>query len=292
MCDWWSVGVILFEMLQGRPPFQAETPELTQLRIIEWQSTLEISPKRPKADGRGFQLMPETASNLIRKLLCDQENRLGAKRGAEEIKPHKFFSLTEEGFRKPAIRWDNLRAETNVPYKPTICSETDTSNFDEIPANLRSTDGGSFGELEEFGAGDHAFFEFTFRRFFDADGYGCPTLRSSTSSESASGFGLGSGSALGSGLASLAQAPAYNISSTGNGTGSIGSRRQISTGSTSSPGMREFVANSGGAGRGNVLRITTGTEDERRNNNSMNNNLEEIEDDVNETTNSDSAVVV
>lgn len=33
LCDWWSVGVILFEMVVGRPPFFANTPEDTQLKV-------------------------------------------------------------------------------------------------------------------------------------------------------------------------------------------------------------------------------------------------------------------
>lgn len=42
--DWWSMGVILFEMLVGYPPFASETPRETWHKIQNWRKYLVIPP--------------------------------------------------------------------------------------------------------------------------------------------------------------------------------------------------------------------------------------------------------
>ena len=55
-CDWWSLGVIMFEMLIGYPPFCSETPQETYNKIMNWRRTLEFPPEVP---------ISETASKTI-----------------------------------------------------------------------------------------------------------------------------------------------------------------------------------------------------------------------------------
>ncbi|XP_077442932.1 serine/threonine-protein kinase LATS1 [Stigmatopora argus] len=165
LCDWWSVGVILYEMVVGQPPFLATTPLETQLKVIDWKSTLHI-PAPAK-------LSPE-ASDLIVNLCRSPEDRLG-RNGADEIKAHPFFGTIDFS--------SDLRQQA-APYVPTIAHSTDTSNFDPVdPEKLWSGD--SDGEDERGDTGcwfrngkhpEHAFYEFTFRRFFDDNGhpYSCP----------------------------------------------------------------------------------------------------------------------
>uniref|UniRef100_A0A8C6VNU1 non-specific serine/threonine protein kinase n=1 Tax=Naja naja TaxID=35670 RepID=A0A8C6VNU1_NAJNA len=113
LCDWWSVGVILFEMLVGQPPFLASTPTETQLKVINWENTLHIPSQ--------IKLSPE-ASDLITKLCCSAEERLG-RNGADDIKAHTFFDsidFSTDIRRQPA------------PYVPKISHPMDTSNFDPV----------------------------------------------------------------------------------------------------------------------------------------------------------------
>ncbi|KRY33700.1 Serine/threonine-protein kinase LATS1 [Trichinella spiralis] len=153
LCDWWSVGVILFEMVVGHPPFLANTSEETQAKVIDWRNSLQIPPEAK---------LSAVAKDLIVKLCCSQEYRLGKENDAQDIKSHPFF----EG-----INWNNLR-KTKAPYRPQLLGDTDTSNFDPVEPRPQSSN----SEMSP-NVSDHAFYEFTFRRFFDSDGYGCPTLR-------------------------------------------------------------------------------------------------------------------
>uniref|UniRef100_A0A8C4ET23 non-specific serine/threonine protein kinase n=1 Tax=Dicentrarchus labrax TaxID=13489 RepID=A0A8C4ET23_DICLA len=162
LCDWWSVGVILFEMLVGQPPFLAPTPTETQIKVINWESTLQVPPQ--------VKLSPE-AVDIIGRLCCSAEDRLGAN-GAGEIKAHPFF--TQMDFSS------NLRQQP-APYRPKIAHPMDTSNFDPVEEEggpgAWSDSGDSTRALDMLCSPhgkhpEHAFYEFTFRRFFDDNG--CP----------------------------------------------------------------------------------------------------------------------
>jgi len=154
LCDWWSVGVILYEMLVGSPPFLANTPAETQFKVINWETTLRI----PEA----ANLSPE-GMDLILKLCTGADRRIG--KNAAEVKTHPFFNSVDfdRGFRRQV-----------APHIPRIQCPTDTSNFDPVdPERLRNS--GSSGsdksdELLDNGKPFHGFFEFTFRRFFDDGG--------------------------------------------------------------------------------------------------------------------------
>lgn len=118
-CDWWSVGVILFEMLVGCPPFCSRNPAHVTSMICQWKRYFHFPRELPASR------MSPAARDLICRLICDSRTRLGAKRGLEEFKEHPFF----EG-----IDWDNL-ARTPAPFIPELESEEDTRYFEEDITN-------------------------------------------------------------------------------------------------------------------------------------------------------------
>ncbi|KAI8927990.1 hypothetical protein BC831DRAFT_450572 [Entophlyctis helioformis] len=110
--DWWAFGVLVYEMLLGQSPFKGDDEEEIFEAIM--QQEIVYPPT-----------LPRDAVNLLQKLLTkDPARRLGGgKNDAMDVKQHPFFA---------GVDWDAmLRLEIPPPFRPTVKSPTDTSNFDE-----------------------------------------------------------------------------------------------------------------------------------------------------------------
>lgn len=114
--DWWSVGVLTYELLTGASPFT----------VVEQQnSQSDISRRIQKVDPVLPPTLGENVKDFILKMLHkDPKKRLGGNsRNATEIKNHPFFR---------GINWNELKSKRRkAPFKPALESEDDTQNFSE-----------------------------------------------------------------------------------------------------------------------------------------------------------------
>ncbi|XP_036876740.2 ribosomal protein S6 kinase alpha-2 isoform X4 [Manis javanica] len=120
--DWWSFGVLMFEMLTGSLPFQGKDRKETMALILKAKLGMP-------------QFLSLEAQSLLRALFKRNPcNRLGAGiDGVEEIKRHPFFGT---------IDWNKLyRKEIKPPFKPAVGRPEDTFHFDpEFTARTPTAD--------------------------------------------------------------------------------------------------------------------------------------------------------
>lgn len=119
--DFWALGVLLFEMIAGYPPFYDENPFGIYQKILNGKIVFT-------------NVFDEQSKNLISKLLVsDCSKRLGCLTNkAEDVKRHKFYKV---------IDWQSLFAKcVKPPYTPPVKAPDDNSQFDKYPeSNDRSS---------------------------------------------------------------------------------------------------------------------------------------------------------
>ncbi|UYV64779.1 ROCK2 [Cordylochernes scorpioides] len=193
-CDWWSVGVVLYELLAGKlgkqgdlscrspsqivvtlwyiqftilavvcpgeTPFYAESLVGTYGNIMDYKSSLQFP------DDIEFS---QEAKDLICSFLKDRTERLG-RNGVEEIKRHPFFKndqWTFDNIQESSEReTNNNMAATGVPpIVPELSGDDDASNFMEIEKDISTNE--NFPPTKTFAANHLPFIGFTYSKDYE-----------------------------------------------------------------------------------------------------------------------------
>ncbi|KAI9466917.1 kinase-like protein [Lactarius psammicola] len=128
LVDFWSLGVLLFEMCCGWSPFYAEDTQQMYKNICFGK--IRFPRGVINEDGKQF------VKGLLNR---NPKHRLGAQRDAAELKEHPFFKT---------IDWDALaRKQVTPPFKPVVESDESTANFDPEFTSADISQIGLAGEL-------------------------------------------------------------------------------------------------------------------------------------------------
>ncbi|KAL4919778.1 kinase-like domain-containing protein [Aspergillus aurantiobrunneus] len=152
--DWWTLGILIYEMLYGTTPFKGKNRNATFGNILR--------DEVPFPEQGGAQQTSNMCKSLIRKLLIkDETKRLGARAGASDVKTHPFFRQTQwaliRHMKPPMVPHQSRENETvnfrNVKESGSVdIGEKDPSKLKGVPLNsgLATPNGEISDPFEEF----------------------------------------------------------------------------------------------------------------------------------------------
>jgi serine/threonine protein kinase len=135
--DWWSVGIILYELLCDEVPFYSESLVGTYGKIMNHEDNFAFPDDVE---------LSEEAKDLITKLICKQELRLG-RDGVQEITNHPWFK---------GVDWRNIRSQP-APFIPQLSGPEDTRYFEDENNESKKFVKKSLNKTKEFSGNSLAF---------------------------------------------------------------------------------------------------------------------------------------
>lgn len=142
--DWWTLGILVYEMLYGTTPFKGKTRNATFANILRDEPLFPENSGAPQISKYvsyinsslqflKFTFVPSLCRSLIRKLLIkDELRRIGSRAGASDVKTHPFFRATQ---------WALLR-HMKPPMIPQQGRATDAVNFSQVKESVSSIEMG------------------------------------------------------------------------------------------------------------------------------------------------------
>lgn len=124
--DWWGLGILTYELLMERTPFEGEGGKTRQTYLNIMHKEVEFP--NPK-DGPGFNIS-EDCRNFVRALLTKDPNNRAGCQGSEMVKGHPFFS---------SISWDKLLSQ-QPPLVPCVLLQYNA----DYPISVENTSGWSW----------------------------------------------------------------------------------------------------------------------------------------------------